>query len=991
MSTSRAVQLLLLISAVWPAGASPGFSIEPGIDCSTNTSCSSLHVESWDRLTCMTKISTRQRKEPGFALNYNNEEYFRRLPGGGLANTSEDMMVTMKGCEEFCGTGTFYWDAGPRITTWIVPVVLLLSNIELSPIDKRRFITMIHAIGDPIDSFWSILHKMYVWRRLYAIGLEQCQDGEVNRYSWISLCIGFIAKLMHEWEGWKIWARMWRQRLKRWKQWRALHLRLPWNTREHTAVPTAPQHDASGEAERESVEDAIEQLDEQERDRDNVTDRARVIATVLAGFEEISGAQIKSETYYKMVMKRLGCIGPLSRQSHAAWQEWRHCARVLADARTNEMSRTLLAIFIYVFGVAAALYEDVGGGNTSKPGGRIGSAVFLMWLVPMTLLSNTVGAFTSRRTCLTIMRLFVERCRAAMQKEAEEARHASHQSQPSVTNASNTGDLSEHGSSASPAVVPDGTAVHGPPGAMTRVPTLNIGSPALEAQSPGLLSPPAAPRLHEHNRARSDDYYIPAATRTSRSTSPRASTPSTFLQMEPGALPSRSFGNALAPTQMPARSRARSLHTSRPDPDDIFPSGVALRSVTYRDHSTAPRLPEIAFPPALTTSTDDAEEADIGRGIGQDARNRRQRPSSEVDPAEWDFSRPSGSADGGMSGRTLEPLLPPWEPATPHFQAPNYAGPDANEISDNGRVPLVAGTSWHMYFTWLQPLGGMYTYRPWKLGYRVVSETSHAQYAPSWFLFSLSVFPVLLSATGAFIIIFYAVPIGFSCRHVWVVGVTVAWLGSVAMTTWLHSAKPWGLSDRTLWVLVTIKDGIVGIPSLSLVFFSTTGLFNNCYCWSASMWNLPRGTTPFVPLITSDDYDHHAQVIYSPVVFGCLAAQLAFFAFVIVLWWDGVYVVRWDEERCCREWRHEVSDGGRDISHKDDDLYLLFWFWKSELDAEERDRIRKEADERRRRSSRLSRFSLSHTPAQTPQGGATTRRPTTGASPLYHRIPQSHS
>lgn len=75
-------------------------------------------------------------------LNYNNEEYFRRLPGGGLANTSEDMMVTIKGCEEFCGTGTFYWDAGPRITTWIVPVVLLMSNIELSPIDKRRFITV---------------------------------------------------------------------------------------------------------------------------------------------------------------------------------------------------------------------------------------------------------------------------------------------------------------------------------------------------------------------------------------------------------------------------------------------------------------------------------------------------------------------------------------------------------------------------------------------------------------------------------------------------------------------------------------------------------------------------------------------------------------------------------------------------------------------------------------------------------------------------------
>jgi hypothetical protein len=50
-------------------------------------------------------------------------------------------------------------------------------------------------------------------------------------------------------------------------------------------------------------------------------DRARVIATVLAGFEEISGAYIESELRYTMVLDQLGKIGPLETQSPGVWHE----------------------------------------------------------------------------------------------------------------------------------------------------------------------------------------------------------------------------------------------------------------------------------------------------------------------------------------------------------------------------------------------------------------------------------------------------------------------------------------------------------------------------------------------------------------------------------------------------------------------------------------------------------------------------------------------
>ncbi|OCK89442.1 uncharacterized protein K441DRAFT_440380, partial [Cenococcum geophilum 1.58] len=244
-----------------------------------------------------------------------------------------NLTVTLKGCNEFCGPPSRYWDTGPRITTWIIPVLLLLSNIELSPIDKKRFMTVVHALGDPIDSFWSLIHKIYIWHRLYLIGLSK-----------------------------------------------------------------SPEVDGTSPAE--SISDSALATVRTRHER------ARIIATVLAGFEEISGAKINSEDYYHMILYQLGRIGEED-EDKQKFKEWCHAARVLADARTNEFLRTCLAIFVYIFGLIAAFIPSVGGGNTSPPGGRIGSALYLSWLVPLALLSNVIGGFTSRRTCLTIMRIFL--------------------------------------------------------------------------------------------------------------------------------------------------------------------------------------------------------------------------------------------------------------------------------------------------------------------------------------------------------------------------------------------------------------------------------------------------------------------------------------------------------------------------------------------------------------------------------------------------------
>jgi hypothetical protein len=256
----------------------------------------------------------------------------------------ENLTLTLPGCEQICGKKqAWYWDIGPRLSTWLIPILLLVSNVELSPLDKRRFMAIIHLLGDPIDSFWSLIHKIFSWDWCYTIA------GKYEPHS------------------------------------------------EH---------------------------------------RRRIVATVFAGFEEIQGDRIESREDFEALAKRSGLVDQeempdLSREESSGlvqkemsdlaqevvsesdkedkFYEWTRAAWELADNRTDEFFRTCLAILLYIYQVIASFVPEIGGGNTSPPGGRIGTALFISWLVPAVLLSNTIGGFTSRRSCFDIICRFMER------------------------------------------------------------------------------------------------------------------------------------------------------------------------------------------------------------------------------------------------------------------------------------------------------------------------------------------------------------------------------------------------------------------------------------------------------------------------------------------------------------------------------------------------------------------------------------------------------
>jgi hypothetical protein len=243
-------------------------------------------------------------------LHADDDHVFFRDDSGHLMVHPNNVTLTLPGCRKVCSSKQgWYTDIGPRLSVWLIPILLLISNIDLSPLDKRRFLAIIHFLGDPIDSFWSLIDKIGAWDRCYSI---------------------------------------------------------------------AEQHDAPCER------------------------RNRVKATILAGFEEIRGPEFRFQEDSDTLIK-----SSLNREDK--FREWRQTARELADSRTNEYLRTCLAIVLYIYQVIAAFVGKLGGGNTSPPGGRIGTAMFISWLVPAVLLSNNIGGFTSRRTCFSILSRFAER------------------------------------------------------------------------------------------------------------------------------------------------------------------------------------------------------------------------------------------------------------------------------------------------------------------------------------------------------------------------------------------------------------------------------------------------------------------------------------------------------------------------------------------------------------------------------------------------------
>ena len=262
------------------------------------TLLASRFAHAFDRDACLSKTQELLSQNPAL----NDSFFFRDTFGGPRYDGPDNMTLTLQGCEAICGPWTWYTDIGPRLTIWLVPILILVANVELSPLDKRRFFALLHLLGDPIDSLWSLLHKLDAWDRCSTLAAR---------------CDNVCASCQ------------------------------------------------------------------------------RVIAAVFAGHEEIQGPRLVSEREFDMLLQQYGQAKHFS--------EWRRAAVRLADGRTDELGRTVLAFLLYVLQLIAAFVPEVGGASSSPPGGRIATGVLLAWLVPAIMFSNAIGNLPSRRTAYDVM------------------------------------------------------------------------------------------------------------------------------------------------------------------------------------------------------------------------------------------------------------------------------------------------------------------------------------------------------------------------------------------------------------------------------------------------------------------------------------------------------------------------------------------------------------------------------------------------------------
>ncbi|KAH8901699.1 hypothetical protein GQ53DRAFT_835371 [Thozetella sp. PMI_491] len=79
--------------------------------------------------------------------------------------------LTEPACERLCGDGFGYWqiqDTLLRLFIWLVPTLVLLAHFHFAPLGLVNDLqVLIHVLGDPIDSMWSMLTRQEINRRFY--------------------------------------------------------------------------------------------------------------------------------------------------------------------------------------------------------------------------------------------------------------------------------------------------------------------------------------------------------------------------------------------------------------------------------------------------------------------------------------------------------------------------------------------------------------------------------------------------------------------------------------------------------------------------------------------------------------------------------------------------------------------------------------------------------------------------------------------------------
>ncbi|KAL2787396.1 hypothetical protein BJX66DRAFT_341217 [Aspergillus keveii] len=254
-----------------------------------------------------------------------NSSIFHRSANNTPFSQPENIILTLPGCKSTCGAGTsFYDDVGPRLSTWLIPILLLIGNMHMARLGNEKYAALLHFLGDPIDTMWSLLTTAEVWSRAHSLA--------------------------------------------------------------ERTIPKAP-----GEQEAHYKARLID------------------VATLFAAIEELEGGSTdRAPDHFHTTFSAILASRKPSMSSDAFYHLVKETANELSDSRSAGLRRAGIAVFAYFYHVIAGFVDVIGGESSSPPGGRIGTSMFISWLIPAVLVSNALGGYASRRTALRIMERFVK-------------------------------------------------------------------------------------------------------------------------------------------------------------------------------------------------------------------------------------------------------------------------------------------------------------------------------------------------------------------------------------------------------------------------------------------------------------------------------------------------------------------------------------------------------------------------------------------------------
>ncbi|MCJ1348855.1 hypothetical protein MMC31_007088, partial [Peltigera leucophlebia] len=298
----------------------------------------------WNRIMCHRKIVSML--ESGELSPNDTKVFAMSSRGQSLMSDIDNIVLTTSGCSRFCDSEgpILYPDSIPRLTQWLLPVLLLIVNMQFGSSKWEVLASVMHILGDPIHATWSLLAKVELWNRSSV-----------------------IAEKVHT----------------------SLKMRQLDNQQDMTYHKLEGTQRSDRQVNKSgvvfcTVEEAIQPTNNDPQDiqgKQTTATQIQHIAVIIASLSELfrpfnttENPEAILQTFTLTVLQSIA--SPLSITL---------CEKTATDlitSRTSEVLRTYIAIALYLFQVVSAFVPALGD-SSSPSGAKIGMAILFSFLLPM--------------------------------------------------------------------------------------------------------------------------------------------------------------------------------------------------------------------------------------------------------------------------------------------------------------------------------------------------------------------------------------------------------------------------------------------------------------------------------------------------------------------------------------------------------------------------------------------------------------------------------